>query len=261
MAYEIKVPEAGFSITEATVSEWTKNIGDKVEEGETVVSVDTDKINVEVPAEGSGILAEIRYQAGETAPVGEVLGIIAQEGEEIAAAPSKEKAVETASDYVGVLSGAEPEGQIKAKPKSGKKPKVSPTAKAIARKEGIDLSEIPEGSGPGGRIVKSDVIAYMESLKKGPAAAKPAAAAAPAPPREKIPFTGWRKVIRERMTSSLREAPHYNNAVEVDITELAQVIKASREQKGRRKTDLPPLYHESSSGWYRVGSRSECLLF
>jgi len=86
---EIKMPEAGFSITEGTVIEWYKKIGDKVEEGENIVSVETDKITVEVPAEKAGILHEVRYSSGQVVPVGGVMGLILESG----GRPSEQKEV------------------------------------------------------------------------------------------------------------------------------------------------------------------------
>src|SRR4030042_1174996 len=82
MLYEIKVPEAGFSITEGTVVQWHKNVGEKVQEGETIVSVETDKVVVEIPARYTGVLIEIKHEVGEIVPIGAVLGMIQAEGEE-----------------------------------------------------------------------------------------------------------------------------------------------------------------------------------
>ena len=82
MLYEIKVPEAGFSITEGTVVQWHKNVGEKVQEGETIVSVETDKVVVEIPARCTGVLIEIKHEVGETVLIGAVLGMIRAEGEE-----------------------------------------------------------------------------------------------------------------------------------------------------------------------------------
>ncbi len=82
MEYEIKVPEAGFSITEATVVQWHKNVVERIQEGETIVSVETDKVVVEIPAQCTGVLIEIKHEVGETVPIGSVLGMIQGEGEE-----------------------------------------------------------------------------------------------------------------------------------------------------------------------------------
>ncbi|MGH7550312.1 MAG: biotin/lipoyl-containing protein, partial [Gemmatimonadota bacterium] len=99
MPLEIKVPSLGQSVPEATVGKWLKNEGDPVEADEPVVELETDKINMEVTAFKGGTLARIRKQEGETVAVGEVLGLIAQEGEEVAAeaeAPAEEKEPEKA---------------------------------------------------------------------------------------------------------------------------------------------------------------------
>ena len=76
MEYEIKVPETGFSVTEGTVVEWNKNVGEKIQESDTIVSIETDKVVVEIPAQCTGVLIKIMHEVGETVPVGSVLGII-----------------------------------------------------------------------------------------------------------------------------------------------------------------------------------------
>ena len=98
MLHEIKVPEAGFGIAEATIVEWFKSIGDAVEEGEPVVAVETEKVNVEIPAPGSGILTEIRCQVGAVVPVGEVLGMIAAEADAAVADQVRANAPEPEAD-------------------------------------------------------------------------------------------------------------------------------------------------------------------
>jgi len=238
MIFEIKVPEAGFNVPEAVIAEWVKSVGDPVEAGETVVTVETDKINVEVPAEGSGILRKIFYQVGETAPVGAVLGIIAEEGdvfEDQVPGLEPEKPAQTVAEKPNVPKerlADTPAGQSKKK-----KRKASPTAKAMARKHGIDLSALPEGSGPQGRIVKENVLAFIkgreEQAAKAPAEKEPRT-------REKVKFIGWRKVIADRMAASVREAPHYDQAIEVDVTELFQMIAANRAREDQPKLTYIP---------------------
>src|SRR4030043_1714456 len=82
MEFEIKVPQAGVSITEGTIVQWHKSIGQRVQEGETVVSIETDKVVVEIPAQCTGVLIEIKHEVGETVPIGSLLGVIRGEGEE-----------------------------------------------------------------------------------------------------------------------------------------------------------------------------------
>jgi len=166
---EIKMPEAGFSVTEGTIIEWYRKTGDKVREGENVVSVETDKITVDVPAEVSGVLSEIRYNPGEIAPVGDVLGTISGEGE--MPSGSGQAVGRKAAGPVFVKAGGEniPVQTVQASNKTGPRPveerKVSPAAKAVARINGVDISLITKGSGPHGRIVKKDVLEFIESEK------------------------------------------------------------------------------------------------
>lgn len=251
MTIEIKVPEAGFNITEAVVSKWLKSLGDAVKTGESVVAVETDKINVEVPAEGDGILKNIFYQEGETAPVGAVLGIIAEEGEAVFAEgePATPKAAGLTPEAVAdsglqTQQSEKSPAEIPSAPAPGKKRRISPTAKAIARTHGIDLSEIATGSGPKGRIIKADVLDFLEKKKqvetKEPDSAKDAQIDQEPKAHEKVKFVGWRKVIAERMTESVRNVPHYNNAVEVDVTDLSKMIAANRMKDDQpRLTYLP----------------------
>jgi pyruvate/2-oxoglutarate dehydrogenase complex dihydrolipoamide acyltransferase (E2) component len=264
---EIKMPEAGFSITEGKVIEWYKGMGDRVEEGENVVSVETDKITVEIPAERGGVLQEVRYTEGEIAPVGGVMGIILEDGEEPV------KVIKEASQEVE----KEIELQVENRRKTGaaEERKISPAAKAVARVKGVDLSLIREGSGPHGRIVKKDVLEFVAKSDASRAGVEEMAAVAGTVGRIKeevtvgpvgksgikeavtvgagtesgikvegggsrIEFTGWRKVVADRMVSSFREIPHYTMSIEADVTELANRIKVLRgKEDGLHITYMP----------------------
>jgi len=240
---EVRMPEAGFSITEGTVIEWYKKIGDTVNEGENVVSVETDKITVDLPAEGKGVLQEVRYDAGEVVPVGDVLGIIAESGEKISESPEKEspeksikKDADTEIDHIGKVAdtGFASDGR-----------RISPAAKATARVHGIDISVIKEGTGPGGRIIKKDVLSYLEKIKgkegkRISIGAEQKALKVGLTGREerRVEFTGWRKVIADRMVKSTTEVPHYMMSVEADVTELRAVIDRLRAREGLHVTYL-----------------------
>ena len=224
MLHEIKVPEAGFGIAEATIVEWFVDIGDAVQEGDPVVAVETEKVNVEIPAPGSGILTEIRCQVGAVVPVGEVLGIIAAEADAAIAdrgkpGPQRVESAQPGSEKDILHDGAKPIRK-----------RISRLAKTIARKKGIDLSLIASGSGPGGRITKADVLEMLDQ-KKDPAepkleAAEPVLAPAPQPPvgDKKVTLTRWRKVIADRLTASWTEIPHHAQSIDIDVTELSDYI-------------------------------------
>jgi len=218
MEYEIKVPEAGFSITEGTIVQWHKSVGQRVQEGETIVSVETDKIVVEIPAQCNGVLIEIRHEAGETVPIGSVLGIIAEGYEDAVTVSGPRRKIEMGQEPLAAISEVEE--------KEEKRGKISPLARAIARREGIDLSEISVGSGPGGRIVKEDVLNLIEKRKTvepeiGKVPEKLAA-------METVKFSGWRKVIADRMISSARNVPQAGMLVEVDVTDIESLIESTK---------------------------------
>lgn len=241
MLLEIKVPEAGFSVTEGTVVEWFKNQGDEVGEGETVVSIETEKLSVDIPAEQAGVLEEIRHGAGETVPVGGVLGLIRTEQD------AQKNATAAAPRGAGLETG----GASRA---AGVKKRISPLAKAVAREHGLDLAAVQRGSGPHGRIVKQDVLAILErgaapvgvvrssGLAGGQTAVETGQQRQVTEPGSersqeacgvRRPFAGWRKVIAEKMTASFREVPHYTMSVEVDMTDAAALIEQARGEAGQ----------------------------
>ena len=235
---QIRMPEAGFSITEGTVIQWYRRVGDRIEEGENVVCVETDKLTVDIPAERSGVLHEVRYKSGEIVPVGEVMGVIL-EGDERPPASGEEVIGKTAEAVT------DDSLTVKTKPQTltERTRRISPAAKAVARAKGIDLSRLSEGSGPHGRIVKQDVLDFIAKggvAKKVTAASPEQKVAGPVPPRpgQRVEFTGWRKVIADRMLSSKTEIPHYTMSVEADVTELSRMIQRVRENEGVRVTYL-----------------------
>jgi pyruvate/2-oxoglutarate dehydrogenase complex dihydrolipoamide acyltransferase (E2) component len=232
MLYEIKVPEAGFSITEGTVVQWYKSIGERVQEGETIVSVETDKVVVEIPAQCTGVLIEIRHEVGETVPIGSVLGVIRREGEgkAISAVESSAPMEKKDGSLAGVWGMEEQEETIlqtkdvSIPEKQGRK--ISPLARSIARQEGIDLSQISVGSGPEGRIIKEDVLSLIHKKEAAKLDIKK-------PPTNiddggKVQFIGWRKVIADRMISSARNVPQASTLVEMDVTEIARLIALAK---------------------------------
>ena len=238
---EIRMPEAGFSITEGTVIEWYKDVGDSVQDGENVVCVETDKLTVDIPAEKGGKLHEVKYTTGEVVPVGEVMGVIL-EAEEKPGTAAKEKTQRAKGEAVSI---SVPQAKVPAA-RPGKGRLISPAAKAFARSRGIDLSQVLNGSGPHGRIVKQDVIDFVsqhagtqKEAEVSPSAKRAMVQPPGVKPGQRIEFTGWRKVIADRMLRSKTEIPHYTMNVEVDVTDLDRLIKRLRELEGIRITYLP----------------------
>ncbi len=222
MASEIRVPELGESVVEATVAEWLKAEGDAVKTGEAIVRLETDKVDVEVSAEGDGVLGNILRQQGEDVRVGEVLGSIEPAGSRKpeaaggAAAPpeppqAKSSTLATLPAEGGRGDGegdrvpagrataqaaAAVEGETarantpapavtgSAAPQSDEG-KTSPLARRVADELGVDLSQVP--AGPSGRITREDVEAFAASRRAEPAARPAAEAPRAAAPTEAQP--------------------------------------------------------------------------
>jgi len=156
MAIEIRVPALGESIVDAVIAAWLKVEGDEVKQGEALVELETDKVNVEVNAEQSGVLQKILKQTGEVVTVGEVLGMVG-ESDEVDIGISHETAVLENKSYRQSSNGQQ---QPASQTVDGQK-SVSPLARRIANDYHIDLSQVTSHS-PHGRVTKDDVISYLE---------------------------------------------------------------------------------------------------
>jgi 2-oxoglutarate decarboxylase len=157
-AVEIVTPAGGESVTEGTILEWAVKVGDTVSEGDTVVEISTDKVDMELPAPASGTLTEILAQAGETVSVGQVIGRIAASGPVGAGA-----ATPSGNGAAAAVPAPAPTGD------GGNGANASPVARRVAAAEGIELSGV-HGSARGGRITKADVLANRTPRSQAPAA-------------------------------------------------------------------------------------------
>ena len=161
MAVEVIMPKAGSEMEEGEIVQWFKNEGDHVEEGEVLLEIVTDKVNMEVEAEATGTLLKILAQAGDVVPVVQTIAWIGEPGEKIPGANESgevapaETIVEKKVDYTPVK-------EVEKVDYSGLR--ATPAARAYARKKGIDLSKV-KGSGPKGRIHKDDVLDYKLNSK------------------------------------------------------------------------------------------------
>src|SRR5450755_4768443 len=149
MSVEIRVPTLGESLVDAVIATWLKHEGDQVSQGEALVELETDKVNVEVTADESGVLQKILKQEGDTVAVGEVLGTIGEGASASTASAAKE-------------GQKTPTGSLQAMQTSsdGQRP-PSPLARRIAEEHAVDISQV-RGTSPHGRVTKDDVINYME---------------------------------------------------------------------------------------------------
>ena len=251
MPTTITMPQLGETVTEGTVAQWLKNVGDSVEKYEAFVEVSTDKVNAEVPAPVSGTLVQIIAKEGETVPTGAPIAIIDEVGSATGAAPS------VAAPAAASPSSAEAARQGADEPVPGGAPvaqhssrasgngasvnapellrRVSPAVRRLAREHHVDLAAV-RGTGSGGRVTAGDVLA---AASQGPAAAVAAAVTAapeargavaapvqrqaavqPVVPGEVMPLSRARKIIAQRMLESKQTAPHAWTMVEVDATNV-----------------------------------------
>lgn len=248
MAIEIFMPALSPTMEEGTLATWLVKEGDKVASGDVIAEIETDKATMEVESIDDGVVAKILVEAGsESVPVGKIIAILAEEGEDPAditvseaKAPSPApvpqlKAEAEAEPEKETASAPEPSAeQVKSakSPSSGDRIKASPLAKRIAEQKGFDLSAI-DGSGPNGRIVKRDVENLEQGEVKAAAAQTADKAAAPAsaaqatayPPHDDIPFreerlSGMRKTIAKRLTESKITVPHFYLTIECELDKL-----------------------------------------
>ncbi len=175
MSTEIRVPTLGESVTEATIGQWFKKIGDTVNADEPIVELETDKVTIEVPAPSAGVLEAISAQQGETVDVGALLGAISGAGAAAspAAAPSESKQQAPANNAAGPEE-VRPEPAPQPVTATDRAP--APSAQKMINENGLNGSEIG-GSGKRGQVLKEDVLAALS--RPAAAAAQPAAPAAP----------------------------------------------------------------------------------
>jgi len=213
----VSLPQLGQTMEEGTIVSCLVKVGDKVEKGEVIFEIETDKATLEMESPGAGFVKHILAETGQTVPVGEAVLILADKDEEIS------------QEYIDSLKGAAPEAQpqVEAEKAPAKAPDVkavkrtgriivSPRAKKLAKKMGVDLAAVA-GSGPGGRIIEKDV--------KNAPTGKPLAAPAPQAEFElgaKIPLNRLQRITGRKMLQSKQEIPCFYLTVKADVTELVE---------------------------------------
>jgi len=264
MSVNIEMPKLSDTMTEGTLIKWHKQVGDSVEIGDILAEIETDKATMEMEAFDDGTLTEILIQEGEKAPIGGVLAIL--NGDSGAIPTFEPQATTTAEAVIPAPAAAvaTPAAISPAAPSSDERLKVSPLARKVATELGVDLTGIA-GSGPAGRIVKSDVQTAAATPAKVVAApvnptpstdasaaaalaasikakSAPAATPAPAPQAilpsakegyERIELSSMRKIIASRLLTSKTTIPHFYLHLEVDaapLMALRQQVNAQAEK-------------------------------
>lgn len=224
MAKYIEMPKLSDTMTEGTLLKWRKKEGDRVETGDVIAEIETDKATMEIEAFDDGVLHKFLVAEGAKVPIGEKVALLLEKGEkppkdgELPATESK-KAAAAKADTIAPPPAPAGKSRAAASPGGGRV-KASPLAKKVAAAKGVELSGI-SGSGPGGRIVAKDV----ENAQPGATAAK---GAAPAPVAampagagdQRITLSGMRRVIAERLFISKSTIPHFYLNIEVDAGPL-----------------------------------------
>jgi 2-oxoglutarate dehydrogenase E2 component (dihydrolipoamide succinyltransferase) len=189
--FELKLPKMGESVAEATITNWLKQVGDKIEADEAVLEIATDKVDSEVPSEVTGVLVEQLFHKDDLVQVGQTIAVIETEGGSVAAAPVAEpvkeevpaaaaevqKSMEAAQQFVAAPAAAPTKEDYHNSDKF-----YSPLVKNIAKEEGVSMAELDSiaGTGSEGRVTKNDILEYVEKRKSGKVPA-PAATTAPIP--------------------------------------------------------------------------------
>ncbi len=266
MAKEIIMPKFGFTQEESEILDWLKKDGDKVEKGDPIATVSTDKLSMEVEAPESGILSGIRYKVGDVVPVTKIIAYVLQPGESLpaeagAAVPSAstQKAAETpaAAAPAPIAAG-----------------NATPVAQRMMQDAGVS-ADVLQGSGPDGKITKADVEGYLANQKTAPVAGKVAATpaarrvadesnkdlssitgsgplgriqevdvrnavAAPAAAQAvsafanaeptRIPLRGMRRIIAENMTKSWQQAPEITFQIDIDMSTAEKLREVSAQK-------------------------------
>ncbi|MFW6116449.1 MAG: dihydrolipoamide acetyltransferase family protein [bacterium] len=256
MATPIIMPKLELAQETAKVIQWLKQEGERIEKGEPVLEIETDKVTVEVEAPVSGILAGIQVEPGQVVPVTEVIAYLLEPGEEppekaeaqtetrasirLEATPVARRLAEIRDVDLTAIKGTGPGGRItradveavldegaSVEPVS-EKIRATPAARRIAHEHGLDLATVP-GSGPGGVVQTDDVQTFAAQRKLSAA-----------PAAEVVPLEGMRRTIAERMTSSYRTIPHISFCTRVDMS-------AFQETRARLNAEAEAANHPSVS--------------
>jgi len=270
--FELLMPKMGESIMEATILNWSKSIGDSVNEDETILEIATDKVDSEIPSPVDGVIAEILFNVDDVVEVGKVIAIINTEGEEVSSnglSPAVETPVLEIKEEKPVQSEAPK--QAKASPAKSESVSTSsnrfysPLVKSIAKKENIgsdELEQIP-GTGSKNRVTKSDIINYISNRSSGtpvspspnpvssPAKSSPKAAPAFKAPDfgsadvEIVEMDRMRRLIADHMVMSKQTSAHVTSFVEADVTNLVNWREANKgafTQKYGEKITYTPIF-------------------
>lgn len=234
---EVKVPELAESITEGTIAEWLKQVGDSVDKGEAIVELETDKVNVEVVSEEAGVLQELLADEGDTVEVGQAIAVVGEgSGNNTSESPAKQEDTKATDNSNNEQQSSE---STESKPEAsshdnGQRVNATPSARKYAREKGIDLSEVSPSSNDVVRKSHVDQSQKQSSTQQS----QPAAKEETKKPAQQNPS---KPVIREKMSRRKKTAAKKllevsNNTAmlttfnEIDMTNVMDLRKRKKEQ-------------------------------
>ena len=267
---EIRLPKMGESVTEATITNWLKNIGDSVAMDEALVEVATDKVDNELPSEAEGILVKIFFEKDQVAQVGDVIAIISTDGalDTESPAPSVNEIIKEITPVVN----NEAQSFIQPASDSNGNKFYSPLVRSIAEKEGISNNELDSISGTGqeGRVTKKDILDFVANRgnqtqviapnatppsptvptvqAQVPTTTKKEVVAIPSGNDEIIEMDRMRKLIADHMVMSKHTSPHVTSFVEADVTNIVKWREKIKDEFKRREGEnitFTPIFMEA----------------
>ncbi|PSR08893.1 MAG: diapophytoene dehydrogenase [Bacteroidetes bacterium] len=276
---ELIMPKMGESIMEATILNWVKQEGERIEVDETLLEIATDKVDSEVPSPVAGVVKKILFSVNDTVEIGKVIAIIETDGASTNAQPSPSLA-EPAAAAPAPAAATSPQPASAPTPQPQPAAAVSansgdrfysPLVRNIAKEEGISVSELEHipGSGKDNRVTKQDMLAYLEHRSTAPATAPQQLPTAPTLPKgpaidqpiadaranhsgesnvEIIEMDRMRRLIADHMVNSKHTSPHVTSFVEADVTNLVQWRERNKkafESKFGEKITYTPIFIEA----------------
>ena len=250
---EFKIPEVGENIKSGTVTNILVSVGGSVKKGQDILELETDKASIPIPSPVDGVIKEILIKAGDTVKIGQMVMKIdagataaAPKATTPTSQPASAPKVETSKPKIEApipAAAAPMQASAPSAPSVNKEVPAAPTVRRLARELGMDISTVP-GSGPGGRISKDDVKAYVKNLTLRAASSTPGMTARPLPDFNKFgtierkPMNNIRKKTMEHMSYCWNTIPHVTQFDKADITELEKLRK--RASSDKRKLTITP---------------------
>ncbi|UQD57468.1 dihydrolipoamide acetyltransferase family protein [Flavobacterium sp. K5-23] len=265
--FELKLPKMGESVAEATITNWLKEVGDKIEADEAVLEIATDKVDSEVPSEVSGILIEQLFGKDDLVQVGQTIAIIETEGGDLVEVVKQDVAPTAVAEVAKTVDAAKDSVATPADFSNSDK-FFSPLVKNIAKEEGVSISELEliVGTGKDERITKNDILEYVKNRGNQPVAAPvktveaPKAVQASAPVAQKaapvsvsggdeiVEMDRMRKLIAGYMVASVQTSAHVQSFIEVDVTNIVKWREKNKnafEKREGEKLTYTPIFMEA----------------